>query len=48
MKEGCFHSLSEVVAISTEISEMYDILQKKIFERIGSFQRERSGWVFGR
>ena len=50
MKEGYFHSLNEVATICTEISEvyMYDIMQERIFERIGRFQRgECLGGVFG-
>ena len=45
-KEGYFHYLNEVITIPTEISEVYDIMQEKIFERIGNFQGEGRGWVF--
>ena len=46
MKEGYFHSLNEVVPIPTEVSEVYDIMQERIFEHTGNFQGEGSGWIF--
>ena len=46
VKEGYFHSLNEVVTISTGISGVYGIMLARIFERIGNFQGEESSWIF--